>query len=92
MSESVVAGTADATAMMDDFASETDSDYTSYWRDWVGCACFIFSNCVAFSKVDFHFKFVLKVGPSHGEETDRQWRQKFLRTILNSAGGKIRFV
>ena len=20
---------------MDDFASETDSDYTSYWRDWV---------------------------------------------------------
>lgn len=21
--------------MMDDFASETDSDYTSYWRDWV---------------------------------------------------------
>ena len=21
---------------MDDFQSETDSDYTSYWRDWVG--------------------------------------------------------
>jgi hypothetical protein len=21
---------------MDDFNSETDSDYTSYWRDWVG--------------------------------------------------------
>lgn len=21
---------------MEDFASETDSDYTSYWRDWVG--------------------------------------------------------
>ena len=21
--------------IMDDFASETDSDYTSYWRDWV---------------------------------------------------------
>lgn len=21
--------------MMDDFQSETDSDYTSYWRDWV---------------------------------------------------------
>lgn len=21
--------------MMDDFNSETDSDYTSYWRDWV---------------------------------------------------------
>lgn len=21
--------------MMDDFASDTDSDYTSYWRDWV---------------------------------------------------------
>lgn len=20
---------------MDDFASDTDSDYTSYWRDWV---------------------------------------------------------
>lgn len=23
---------------MEDFNSETDSDYTSYWRDWVGCA------------------------------------------------------
>jgi len=22
--------------MMEDFNSETDSDYTSYWRDWVG--------------------------------------------------------
>jgi hypothetical protein len=22
-------------ATMDDFASDTDSDYTSYWRDWV---------------------------------------------------------
>lgn len=21
---------------MDDYNSETDSDYTSYWRDWVG--------------------------------------------------------
>jgi hypothetical protein len=21
--------------IMDDFASDTDSDYTSYWRDWV---------------------------------------------------------
>lgn len=21
--------------MMDEFASESDSDYTSYWRDWV---------------------------------------------------------
>jgi hypothetical protein len=24
--------------MMDDFQSETDSDYTSYWRDWVSLA------------------------------------------------------
>lgn len=22
-------------AMMDDFVSESESDYTSYWRDWV---------------------------------------------------------
>ena len=22
-------------SQMNDFASETDSDYTSYWRDWV---------------------------------------------------------
>lgn len=21
--------------MMEEFASESDSDYTSYWRDWV---------------------------------------------------------
>lgn len=26
---------------MDDFSSGTDSDYTSYWRDWVGNLYFI---------------------------------------------------
>ena len=25
---------------MEDFNSETDSDYTSYWRDWVGARAF----------------------------------------------------
>lgn len=25
---------------MDDFNSDTDSDYTSYWRDWVGALLF----------------------------------------------------
>lgn len=31
---------------MEDFNSETDSDYTSYWRDWVGSkfSCFFFPN------------------------------------------------
>ena len=29
---------------MEDFNSETDSDYTSYWRDWVGRA---FQFCVS---------------------------------------------
>jgi hypothetical protein len=28
---------------MDDFNSETDSDYTSYWRDWVGALYFVFA-------------------------------------------------
>jgi len=27
--------------MMDEFNSETDSDYTSYWRDWVCSGNFI---------------------------------------------------
>jgi hypothetical protein len=27
---------------MDDFASDTDSDYTSYWRDWVSALHFFF--------------------------------------------------
>jgi hypothetical protein len=27
---------------MDDFASDTDSDYTSYWRDWVSPLHFFF--------------------------------------------------
>jgi hypothetical protein len=27
--------------MMDEFNSETDSDYTSYWRDWVCSADFV---------------------------------------------------
>jgi hypothetical protein len=24
--------------MMDDYVSESDSDYTSYWRDWVSAS------------------------------------------------------
>jgi hypothetical protein len=27
--------------MMEDFNSETDSDYTSYWRDWVSLNLFL---------------------------------------------------
>jgi hypothetical protein len=29
------------TGMMDEFNSETDSDYTSYWRDWVCSSNFL---------------------------------------------------
>lgn len=30
---------------MDDFASDTDSDYTSYWRDWVSLVMFYSLTC-----------------------------------------------
>ena len=32
---------------MDDFVSDTDSDYTSYWRDWVSAVydCFFLITC-----------------------------------------------
>ena len=33
-------------ANMDDFASETDSDYTSYWRDWVSDSFCLSGVCV----------------------------------------------
>ena len=33
---------------MDDFASDTDSDYTSYWRDWVSAKCLIPSGFTRF--------------------------------------------
>jgi len=35
---------------MDNFASETDSDYTSYWRDWVSAELlfFFFFSCLIF--------------------------------------------
>lgn len=34
---------------MEDFNSETDSDYTSYWRDWVGLksSCLFFHDLTA---------------------------------------------
>jgi hypothetical protein len=35
---------------MDDFNSETDSDYTSYWRDWVSLF-HTFTICAGVSKV-----------------------------------------
>lgn len=43
--------------MMDDFNTDTDSDYTSYWRDWVSYHFFPFSgildvlpSCVALGR------------------------------------------
>ena len=35
---------------MEDFNSETDSDYTSYWRDWVRgyCLSFVLLSCYCF--------------------------------------------
>ena len=29
-----------SSSAMDDFVSDTDSDYTSYWRDWVSYSTF----------------------------------------------------
>ena len=34
-------------AMMEEFNSETDSDYTSYWRDWVSVCVVVFCLCLA---------------------------------------------
>ena len=36
-------------ASMEDFNSETDSDYTSYWRDWVSWCWFLCSVCFLLS-------------------------------------------
>jgi len=41
---------------MDDFASDTDSDYTSYWRDWVS----VFFSC-CFSRVFGEFRNLVGV-------------------------------
>lgn len=41
---------------MDDFASDTDSDYTSYWRDWVSLSFRFFStvaSALAFKMLDW---------------------------------------
>lgn len=34
--------------MMEDFNSETDSDYTSYWRDWVSLPFGFLSSTVGY--------------------------------------------
>lgn len=39
---------------MDDFQSETDSDYTSYWRDWVCELHFLWSESTQESGCDCH--------------------------------------
>lgn len=38
---------------MEDFNSETDSDYTSYWRDWVSTTLFSMYNFVHFTSLFF---------------------------------------
>lgn len=48
---------------MEDFNSETDSDYTSYWRDWVSfsfllCFCFVLPFCVGHGGVWLHGAFL----------------------------------
>jgi len=71
--------TKDINAIMDDFNSETDSDYTSYWRDWVGsfsiwhrCCAPSLRNAVALISYDFccsmFFSALLVLG----------WLQRFL--------------
>ena len=36
---------------MEDFGSDTDSEYTSYWRDWVSLSCvFLSRDTVCFQK------------------------------------------
>lgn len=48
---------------MEDFNSETDSDYTSYWRDWVSATWF----CSVQLCVSSHSSFFRRrvYGPSH---------------------------
>lgn len=44
--------------MMDDFGSETDSDYTSYWRDWVSLQSYMF--CHSHHDDQFNTKFLVE--------------------------------
>jgi hypothetical protein len=47
---------------MDDFASDTDSDYTSYWRDWVSAsACFFFGGVEGVAEVLGLLGFAVRV-------------------------------
>jgi hypothetical protein len=59
--------------MMDDFNTETDSDYTSYWRDWVSttfCLLFPFSP-------DLEISVLCRSGDMRGRDKGGcgRWRQ-----------------
>ena len=49
---------------MDNFASETDSDYTSYWRDWVSLVFFL-SICFSRFSIQGEQSVILKTCMSH---------------------------
>jgi hypothetical protein len=53
---------------MDDFNSETDSDYTSYWRDWVGTFTSInVHNLVAYPTVALRYTMVIFSTAQYGK-------------------------
>lgn len=66
---------------MDDFNSETDSDYTSYWRDWVGLhECFLLFITFALNECDGrHVAAYLDDGKA-------RWEDRKIRP-LSRAGG-----
>ncbi|EDO04267.1 hypothetical protein SS1G_06750 [Sclerotinia sclerotiorum 1980 UF-70] len=47
---------------MDDFNSETDSDYTSYWRDWVNGTTALEDNLLRFRFPNYHLTYHCESG------------------------------
>ena len=58
---------------MEDFNSETDSDYTSYWRDWVSQTLFFFLFVSLFVDTIAVVLYVLTVFDSCEGLTTRLW-------------------
>lgn len=71
---------------MDDFASDTDSDYTSYWRDWVSRIFFI---ClVQHTCTTPHTEVAMLSGAVTESNAVARWRSSLLRSLTTCAPAK----
>lgn len=74
---------------MEDFNSDSESDYTSYWRDWVGS---LFFNFFLFFSLIFFFSVAMWRNPSAMKRVTDAVHSSFLQGETNISVTSMRSI